>query len=104
MTERNSLDGCLASRDCPALRQFRLACLMPLETGMAIHPTELVVPTQDGYIAKFTYGLSSTQGWDVRAQIGDRVLTRHCSSWRGVERVYLWLLTAPRQALLRSTP
>ncbi|HKY19883.1 MAG TPA: hypothetical protein VJM31_01575 [Vicinamibacterales bacterium] len=72
--------------------------------GMTTHRTELVIPTQDGQIAKFSYGLSRTQGWDVHAQIDDRVLTRHCSSWHGVERLYTWLLTAPRQALLRSTP
>ena len=70
---------------------------------MTTYATELIIPTDNGHIATFSYGLSSTQGWDVRAQIDDYVVTRHCSSWRGVERLYTWLRLAPQNALLRST-
>ena len=70
---------------------------------IATYATEWVIPTQDGHIARFSYGLSSTQGWDVRWEIDDRVLIRHCSSWRGVERLYAWLRMEQQQSLVRST-
>ncbi len=69
--------------------------------GMTTLPTNLSVPTQDGHTATFSYGLSPTQGWVVRAQIDDRVLTRHCSRWSGVEHLYAWFRMAPHTALLR---
>ena len=58
----------------------------------------------DGHIATLTYALSDRQGWDVRAQIDDHVLTRHCHNWHGVERFYEWLRMAPVAALRRSSP
>jgi len=72
--------------------------------GMTTLLTKLTVRTQDGHTATFSYDLSTTQGWDVRAQIDDRVLTRHCGSWHGVERLYAWFCMAPRNELLRSDP
>ena len=53
--------------------------------------TELTL-SQDGHTATFSYGLSETQGWDVRAEIDERiVVTRHCNNWRSVEHLYDWL-------------
>ena len=61
----------------------------------------LTIPVPDGHTATFSYDLAETRGWDVRAQIDDLVLTRHCSSWRGVERFYDWIRLTPQTALPR---
>ena len=53
--------------------------------------TQLTVATPDGHTATFTYGLSEHHGWDVRAQLDDLVVVRHCSSWPAVEHLYEWL-------------
>lgn len=71
---------------------------------MASQPIELTVSTHDGHIATLTYALSDKQGWDVRAQIEEHVLTRHCYNWRGVERFHDWLRMASVAALQRSSP
>ena len=71
---------------------------------MTTQRIEVNVPTRDGHTATLSYALSDTQGWDVRAQIDDHVLTRHCYNWRGVERFYEWLRMAPVAALRRSSP
>ena len=71
---------------------------------MTSQRTELIVPTLDGHTATLSYALSSTQGWDVRAEIEDQVLTRHCYDWPSVERFYEWLRMTPAAALRRSDP
>ena len=63
---------------------------------------QLTLANQDGQTGTFTYGLSQAHGWDVRAELDGRIVVRHCSSWRGVERLYEWLRTAPRDASPRS--
>jgi hypothetical protein len=61
------------------------------EAGMTPHVTQLTL-RQDGHTAIFSYALSETQGWDVRAEIDKRiVVTRHCGKWRSVEHLYDWL-------------
>jgi hypothetical protein len=63
-----------------------------LEVGMTPQFTQLTLASQDGRTATFSYGLSEAHGWDVRAEIDERiVVTRHCSNWRGVEHFYDWL-------------
>jgi hypothetical protein len=58
---------------------------------MAPHFTQLML-SLNGHTATFSYGLSETQGWDVRAEIDERiVVNRHCSTWRSVEHLYDWL-------------
>jgi hypothetical protein len=45
-----------------------------------------------GHTATLTYALAEDGGWDVRAVLDHRtVAVRHCSQWRGVERLYEWL-------------
>lgn len=66
--------------------------------------TQLIVSMHDGHTATLTYALSERQGWDVRAQIDDHVLTRHCYNWRGVEGFHEWLRMASVAALRRSSP
>ena len=54
--------------------------------AMTAQLVELRLAGNNGHTATFTYGLSETHGWDVRAELDHRVIaTRHCSSWRGVE-------------------
>jgi hypothetical protein len=61
------------------------------EVGMTPQFPQLTL-RQDGHTATFSYELSETQGWDVRAEIDKQiVVTRHCSNWRGVEHFYDWL-------------
>jgi hypothetical protein len=60
--------------------------------SMALHPVELRLAGVNGRTAAFRYGLSETQGWDLRADLDDRVIAvRHCRNWRGMERLYEWL-------------
>jgi hypothetical protein len=68
--------------------------MMRLSLSMALQPVELRLAGVNGHTATFRYGLSETQGWDVRAELDDRVIAvRHCSNWRGVERLYEGLRT-----------
>lgn len=54
--------------------------------------------TEHGHLATLSYLAAEHGGWDVRGQIDGQVVTiRHCSEWRGVERVQRWL-----QALLHE--
>jgi hypothetical protein len=68
-----------------------------VDASMRTHAITLTIPFPDGQIATFSYDLAETQGWDVRAEIDNRVLTRHCSSWHGVERLYERVHLASRQ-------
>lgn len=77
--------------DHPTFAFIRVAWLMPPHTGMTPQVTQLTVATTAGHTATFTYGLSDNHGWDVRAQLDDRVVVRHCSSWSAVEHLYEWL-------------
>jgi hypothetical protein len=46
----------------------------------------------NGHSATFAYGLAQERGWDVRAELDDRlVILRHCSDWPAVERLREWL-------------
>jgi hypothetical protein len=71
-------------------------------SGMPSHATNLRLPTRDGRVATFSYALSDTQGWDVRAQIDGELLTRHCNDWGSVERLYAWIRSAQRPPYSRS--
>jgi hypothetical protein len=53
---------------------------------------EVILAGNNGHTAKFSYELSETQGWDVRAELDNRLVAlRHCSDWRGVEHLHAWL-------------
>jgi hypothetical protein len=66
--------------------------------GMTLPQTQLTFASQDGHTATFSYGLSETRGWDVRAEVDDRVVVeRHCSNWRNVEHLYDWLRVSLRE-------
>lgn len=66
--------------------------------------TQLTLGDVDGRTASFTYGLSATHGWEVRAQLDDRIVVRHCHNWRGVERLYQWFRMASREPVPGSVP
>ncbi len=92
----------MRSRESPGVHPKCRGTVDAPQADMTTYATELIIPTENGHVATFSYGLSRTHGWDVRAQIDDQIVTRHCSSWRGVERLYTWLRLSPETALMRS--
>lgn len=75
--------------------RIRVARLMPPQPGMTSPSKQLTLATQDGHTGTFSYRLADTGGWDVRAQLDNLLVVRHCNTWRGVEHVYEWLRVTP---------
>lgn len=66
---------------------------MPRSRGMTLEHT-LTLSSNNGHTATFSYESAKGGGWDVRAQIDDRIVAiRHCAEWRAVERLQHWLRT-----------
>jgi hypothetical protein len=48
----------------------------------------------EGHIATLRCRLGPDHGWDVCAELDNTVVRkRHCSDWRAVERMEIWLLS-----------
>jgi hypothetical protein len=59
--------------------------------GMTLEHT-VTISGNNGHIATISYALAKEGGWDVRAQVDDRIVAvRHCAEWHNVERLHDWL-------------
>ena len=54
----------------------------------------LTISGTNGHTATISYALAKDGGWDVRAQVDDRIVAvRHCAEWHSVERLENWVRT-----------
>jgi hypothetical protein len=67
---------------------------------MSFEAIELPLACHQGHTGKFSITLADGAGWDLVAELDDRIVTmQHCSDWHRVER-----LMARIEAELSHTP